>query len=310
LGGLVLGAVFLIGAVSKAVDPLAFREQIHVEGLDAFLPGGWVVLIALALEFGLGTALVLGIRRLWILVPSAFLVVLFIGITGRSYWNYAHGIVDESVSCGCFGNLVDRTPAEAFWQDLLLMVPALVVAFLGRPKVSFPVARAAAAALVTIAGVAFSTLAPRLPLDDIATRLKPGKAVEDICAGNDEHRVCLENVVPELLEGDHVVIIADLTSPQFGEAVTTLNQYHLGGNGPLLWVLSSSTPEESHRFFWQFAPTFQPRDAPRALLRSLYRKLPRSFTVTDGKVTRTFPGLPPLQQLEEVAAVSSYNSWF
>jgi hypothetical protein len=149
-----------------------------------------------------------------------------------------------------------------------------------------------------------------LPLDDIATRLKPGKAVEDICAGNDEHRVCLENVVPELLEGDHVVIIADLTSPQFGEAVTTLNQYHLGGNGPLLWVLSSSTPEESHRFFWQFAPTFQPRDAPRALLRSLYRKLPRSFTVTDGKVTRTFPGLPPLEQFEEVAAVSSYNGRF
>ena len=123
LGGLLLGAVLLIGAVSKAVDPLAFREQIQVEGLDAFLPGGLVVLIALALEFGLGTALVLGIRRLWVLVPSAFVVLLFIGITGRSYWNYAYGIVDESVSCGCFGNLVDRTPAEAFWQDLVLMVP-------------------------------------------------------------------------------------------------------------------------------------------------------------------------------------------
>lgn len=310
LGGFVLGAVFLIGALSKAVDPLAFREQIHVEGLDTFLPGGLVVLVALALEFGLGTALVLGIRRLGVLVPSLLLVILFLGITGRSYWNYAHGIVDESVSCGCFGNLVDRTPAEAFWQDLLLMVPALVIAFVGRPKVSFPVVRAAVVAFGTIAGVSFSMLAPRLPLDDIATRLKPGKAVEDICAGNDEHRVCLEGVVPELLEGDHVVIIADLTSPQFGETVSTLNQYHLGGSGPLLWVVSSSTPEESHRFFWQFAPTFQPREAPRALLRPLYRDLPRSFTVTDGKIIRTFAGLPPLEQLAQNTAVSSYNNGF
>ena len=302
LGGLVLGTVFLVGAVSKAADPLAFREQIHVEGLDTFLPGGWVVLIALALEFGLGTALILGIRRLWVLVPSALLVVLFVAITGRSYWNYAQGIVDESVSCGCFGNLVDRTPSEAFWQDLLLMVPALMVAFIGRPKSSLTTARTAVTALVTIAGVVFSWRAPELPLDDIATRLKPGKAAEEICAGNVEHRICLATVVPELAEGDHVVILADLSSQAFGEAVQGLNQYYLQGEGPMLWVLSSSSPEESHRFFWQWAPTFQVQEAPPALLRPLYRKLPRSFMVTDGTITRTFSGLPPLESV-----ISNYN---
>lgn len=310
LGALVLGVVFLIGAVSKAVDPLAFREQIHVEGLDAFLPAGLVVLVALGLEFGLGTALVLGMRRLWVLVPSALLVVLFIGITGRSYWNYAHGIVDESVSCGCFGNLVDRTPAEAFWQDLLLMVPALVAAMVGRSKSSFPLARTVAAGLVTISGVVFAWRAPELPLDDIATRLKPGKLIKDICAGTDEHRICLEGVVPELLEGNHVVIMADLSSQAFGDSVKTLNQYYLQGSGPTLWVLSSSSPEESHRFFWQWAPTFQPQEAPRALLRPLYRELPRSFTVTDGEITRTFSGLPPLERLAEDIAVSGYNGEF
>ena len=294
MGGLLLGAVFLVGAVSKAADPLAFREQIQVEGLDAILPGGLVVLIALALEFGLGTALILGIRRLWVLLPSAVLVVLFVAITGRSYWNYAHGIVDESVSCGCFGNLVDRTPAEAFWQDLLLMLPALMIAFVGRSKSSFPKARTAVTAAMTIGGVVFSWRAPELPLDDIATRLKPGKTAEQICAGNEEHQICLATVVPELAEGDHVVILADLTSRAFGEAVQELNQYYLRGEGPMLWVLSSSAPDESHRFFWQWAPTFQVQEAPPALLRPLYRKLPRSFTVTDGTITRTFSGLPPL----------------
>ncbi len=300
LGALILGVVLLIGAFSKAVDPGAFGEQIHAEGLDFLLSSQLVAFIAIGLELALGTALVLGVRRLWILVPAGLLVGFFMFLTGRGYWNEAHGIVDEAASCGCFGNLVDRSPAEAFWQDLLLMVPALLLAFLGRARRdSVLVTRIAVASAVTFAGLLLTWKAPSLPLDNLATRLKPGKQIENICSGDKEHRVCLASVIPELIENDHVVIIADLGSPDFGAAVPKLNQYCSNGRGPTLWVLSDGTPEDHHRFFWQWAPTFQFYEAPRALLRPLYRKLPRSFLVSEGKVTHTFSGLPPFQELEK-----------
>ena len=75
-------------------------------------------------------------------VPTAALVVFFLFLTGRAYVRHLQGIEPET-SCGCFGNLVQRTPAEAFWGDMLLMVPALALAFLARDRGPWPRARLA-----------------------------------------------------------------------------------------------------------------------------------------------------------------------
>ena len=132
LGGVVLGAVLLFAAWAKAIDPQAFADQIHREGLDALLPAGRLALLAIALEVGLGAALLLNVRRLWVLLPAALLVAFFLFLTGRAYWRAEHGQATDEGSCGCFGNLVQRSPAEAFWQDLGLLVPSLLLAFVGR----------------------------------------------------------------------------------------------------------------------------------------------------------------------------------
>ncbi|MEE8524742.1 MAG: hypothetical protein V3T72_12480, partial [Thermoanaerobaculia bacterium] len=49
-GGVFLGAVLLIAAGAKTLDPAAFADQITAEGLDFLLPAGAVALFALALE--------------------------------------------------------------------------------------------------------------------------------------------------------------------------------------------------------------------------------------------------------------------
>src|SRR5512134_3046016 len=82
--GVFLGAVLLVAVWAKALDPSAFAEQIRVEGLDVLLSAEAVALVALALEAGIGLALALGIRRLWVLVPAALLVAFFTFLTGRA----------------------------------------------------------------------------------------------------------------------------------------------------------------------------------------------------------------------------------
>ena len=292
-GGWVLGAVLLFAAYAKAIDPEAFAEQIVAEGISSVSLSFAVALVALALEIGLGSALVLGIRRLWVLIPTALLVVFFVFLTGRAWWNDAHGL-GEVAACGCFGNLVDRTPAEAFWQDLLLLVPPLILCFVGRDQAAGPPwRRSVVVAAVTVCGVAFAALAPGLPLDDLATRLQPGAAVADICAGAGEERICLDAIAGELESGSHRVVIAELEDDTLLAAVPHLNALALEAGEPTPWVVTASPPEAVGTFRWTQAPAFEVREAPRSLLRPLYRRLPRSFEVVDGTVTATWSGLPP-----------------
>lgn len=302
--GVLLGGVLLVAVWGKAVTPAAFVEEIDSRGLGLLIGPAAVAYLALALEAGLGMLLLLGVRRPWVLVPSALLVAFFLFLTGQDYYRSAMGLEPAAQSCGCFGNLVSRTPAEAFWQDLFLLAPALGLAFLGRPRRgrTVPPVRTVLGLAAALGAVLLAWKAPELPLDDWATRLRPGVEVTELCVGEGgegSERVCLDTVVPELERGEHLVVLAELDE-DFGRKVERLNAYvdrrMMGGGGPELSVVTTAEHDARQSFFWQWAPAFEPHQAPESLLASLYRTLPRSFAVSDGEVTETWSGLPPFEQ--------------
>ncbi len=301
LAGVVLGGVFLFAAWAKAIDPAAFVADVQARGLGVLGGAAPVAYLALALEAGLGTLLLLGVRRLWVLVPAALLVAFFLSLTGQDYYRAAHGLEPASASCGCFGNLVVRSPAQAFWQDLLLLVPPLVLAFLGRcPRARrLPPARTAAGLVVAAAAVLLAWKAPELPLDDWATRLSPGVHVSTLCAGQGSDRICLDSVVPELDHGEHLVILAALDEP-FGKKVARINGYldrqAFDPDAPPVFVVTTAERATQQAFFWQWGPGFEIREAPEPLVKPLVRRLPRSFLVEDGEVRETWDGLPPFDR--------------
>ena len=134
LGGAFLGLILLFAAWAKLIDPVAFAEQIRIEGLAFGVSPLLAAMAAIALEIFLGAALLLNLRNRPVLVTATALVLFFLFLTGRTYWRAAHGIAPPTGGCGCFGNLVERSPAEAFWQDLAMLVPAIALAWLGRPR--------------------------------------------------------------------------------------------------------------------------------------------------------------------------------
>ncbi len=293
LGGAVLGLVLIVAAGLKALDPAGFGEEIARQKVQLGLPLQLATLAALLIEVGLGAALIVNLRRRPVMIAATLLVGFFLFLTGRAAWREAHGVVDDRGSCGCFGALVERTPREAFAQDLLLLVPALALAWIGRPGARDRIAPRVAVAL-TLAGAtaALALAAPGLAVDDWATRLRPGVALAEICAGRDEKRVCLSNLAPELTAGEHLVVIAELNDPGFEALAKRLNAYTRSGQEPPLTLLADFTLDQRQALFWRVRPAFVLHETPRALLRPLYRRLPRSFRLDAGRVSATWSELP------------------
>ena len=180
-GAGVVGGTLLVGAWGKLLDPIAFAQTLRLEGITSWLGSGWYpetvpALLVIAIEVVLGSLLVLGVRYRVTLVTTGLLVAFFLFLTGRSWWRDLHGIVvGDAASCGCFGNLLDRSPREAFFQDAVLLVPGLLLATLALPQRHTLGRRVAIAWMITALAVALGWFAPGLPIDDIATRLAPGR---------------------------------------------------------------------------------------------------------------------------------------
>jgi len=294
---LLLGVVLLVAAWTKMIDPLALADEIGRYGLDFVVPAWPMSILAIGLELGLGLALVLGVRRWWILWPTGLLIVLFLSLTGQIYWLWAQGLLGEEASCGCFGNLVQRTPAEAFWQDLLMLVPLWALSWLGRSSDragSRPTKRTVVVIVATLVGMIFTWRAPLLPLDDLATRLAPGVRLDGICAGSgdDADTICLDVLLPGLAEGEHWVVISELDNETFVAGIEALNALAADPGEEPLTVLSADPAEVHQAFFWQQGPAFNVREVPLPMIRPLYRTTPRSFRLEDGIVTHTVAGLP------------------
>ena len=201
-GAIFLGLVLLVATWAKGLEPGAFAEQIRLEELDFLFSARTVTLLALALEAGLGTVLLLGLRRSWILIPTTLLVTFFVFLTGRNYWLVMNGLRDPDAACGCFGSLLERTAGEAFSQDLLLLVPPLLLAFWGRRsgRQVFPWRRLAAAFLAMSGVVFWAGTNTGLQMVDIAAEI--GEEIEEtdveLFLPTPEYLLVIEDqVVPE-----------------------------------------------------------------------------------------------------------------
>lgn len=304
-GALFLGGVFLYAAYAKAIDPVAFAEHVAAEELGGWLGDMETALVAIGLEVFLGVALVLLVRRWWILLPTTALVGFFLFLTGRNWYRDANGIEREVHNCGCFGNLVDRTPQEAFLQDLALMVPALLLAWLaGRGRGALPWGRTLLALVLGGASVFFSTQAPEIEaLDDLATRIEVGDSIDQVCRGSDGDRVCLGKLKAQkpLTQGPHLLILGDITNPDWTEeyvpklhaAMEAWRDADEFDPELRVWLVTPGTEREVRDFRFDEEPEFDLISGPQSLLRTLYRRLPRSIVIENGVVIRTADGLIP-----------------
>jgi hypothetical protein len=276
-----LGAVLLVAAYAKAIDPGAFALQIR--DLLPLSPGlaQAVAIAGIGAEGALGAALAAGWRHRAVLLATTATFVAFLVIVVREWW-YPNA---AATGCGCFGQLLQRTPAQAVVEDLVF-VGMSGLAWLGRPPAVAAVARGPilATGVGLLASVALALAAPSLPLDDHATALSPGATVG---------AAHLAELIPAVQTGRHLVVLLDRAAPNAPDLVTRLHRLIPPATSRTpVWGLADDDPNLAAAFLWSAGPTFEIRSAAPRMLRTMYRTLPRTALVDGGRVLQTWNGLP------------------
>jgi len=281
-----LGAVLLLAAYAKAIDPAGFAvrlyEMLPVPAAAAYACG----LAVVAFEAGLGAALLAGARHRRVLLLTSATFLVFVGIVA---WQLVRP--GEAASCGCFGQLLERTPWHALYEDVGFAALSGLAWVGGTAPPA--VQRWGPGVLGAGAGVVLALCAPWLPLDDHATALAPGVTVA---------ATRLDEIVPELRTGRHLVLLLDRADPATRARIVPLNErLKLPGGPTPVWGVADDDRALATEFLWSAGPAFEVRSAPPRMLRRLYRALPRSALIDGGHVVATWSGFPSDATLDVLA---------
>ena len=278
VGAVLLGLVLIFSAWAKALDPEGFAQLIVERGLMPASLAYSAGVAMIAFEAALGACLLLNLRRPIVLVPVALMMLFFLAL---SAWTWVYPTKEPS-SCGCFGNLIASSPGQALARDAVLVGLALL-AFAGLPRRAAGRLRPALAALAGLAFGAFALAAPSLPLDNLATRLKPGVTAASLR---------IDEIIPELQDGTRLVLLLDRADEKtFGE-VARINEKLALARPDAVFGLARPDDALANEFQWTAGPAFEVRDAPQSMLKPFYRRLPRAFLVDRGTIVKVWEGIP------------------
>lgn len=281
---LALAWVFLFAGAIKALDPDGFAAEVGQYGIVTGTLASGLAYILIPVEVALGAALLLNFRPTIALAASTLLMAIFIGAIG-----YALATDRPLQGCGCFGRAVVRTPQQTLVEDLVFLAAGVVGLAALRGAGEGRRWKAAAVGVVALASGAFVAASPSLPLDDVATELKPGVLWADLGVALAE---------ADLTQGRHIVVLLGMRDEASAAAIEPLNELAASGRFPMIG-LHGEDEAAYNEFFWSRGPAFPIYALASSDMKRLHRRLPRLFAVADGTVTATWGAIPPAGELEE-----------
>lgn len=242
---IVLGSIFFATSLPKAANMALALRQIEAYGFlsrgSALGVGLWVFV---ALELGLGTALILDYRRKLTLGTTMALLILFMVMTGHAW---VQGTTEE---CGCFGAWLNRTPGEAFLGDAVLLVFVFLAwQGMGSRKAS---GQSRKAVMVVVAGLTGLVLPFCFGFSPLKNEVSPWIPLEKAL-----EKIEIDGVTSINLEqGTHLVVLFDTGCQHCLEGIPALNTLSRNSALPPLVGLCPNGEEQRVQFAEAFYPAF------------------------------------------------------
>ncbi len=279
--GIVLAAAGLIKATNLELFMVQIKAYGLIDGHYLLLASAWGLV---AVQCGLGTALILAHRPRVSLPATALLWLVLLGGTGWAAWT---GSTD---ACGCFGAFLEHSPALATVENLLFLAATLYALWaLGAPPA--PPQRPLKAWAVAMACAAGVLLPPVFGVPLSATVQAP---VESGKPGWLDALEVHEASLPDAGRGPLLVVLMGTDCAHCLDALPDLDD--LAEEGPLpLLALCADGEAERKRFVDQFQPSFPlgriDQDRFWKLLST--GDLPRLLLIRHGKVLHTWDAVVP-----------------
>jgi hypothetical protein len=272
-----VGLVFLATGALKAIDSAKFVTQLLRYRL---LPRSWVgpaSLLAIALEAGLGAALLVNLSPLAIPV-AAVVLVAFAALT---WWAASSGRVED---CGCYGGLLLLTPAQSVALDALylaLLAAAWVTRSPATPALQAWQIAIVLAAVVLGAVAALSSL--RAPIFDLAL----------LRAGRRWRRSWLRDERRDLTTGSHFVVFLSRECPYCKRWVPLLNVIEVAPELPAVTGVMSLPAGELDAFLREHLIRFPIAHMPQSLVSLLTDAYPTAALIENGTIVSKWIGEMP-----------------
>ncbi|MGQ9895994.1 MAG: MauE/DoxX family redox-associated membrane protein [Acidobacteriota bacterium] len=279
-----LGLVWLVAGVIKALEPFEFVRQVAgfqlIPGKAAQTTIAWALLVT---ECTLGAALILGYRLRWALVAAGCLTLIFMGALG---WVIVAGIPVED--CGCFGSQIKRSPKEALLEDSLMLMATVVSGWLvwpSRPGNSI-LKPHRWRGLGVLLGALFGLLTP------LAFGFPLG--------GGDWSQIKVSGTTVNVAAGERLVALLDTECSHCQESVPKLNAYVNVKDFPQFVALCSNEEWRRKFFIQRFEAKFELGEISKDDFKRLLADgdTPRIVLLRQGRVLAVWDGAPP--SLDEV----------
>ena len=284
-----LGLFYLLSGVGKALDMGQFTETIAGYGLPrlAVLAPGLI-----ALEIGLGVALLLRVQRRAMALLSLGLLVLFTALFAQAY--LVRGVRD----CGCFGAIdaLALPPALSFLRNALLIA---LSAWLYRrsPVESGPVGalRPRLVLLAAVLSLGAASVA-------YARRSDPNEA--GVIQGQAVRGSRLAPYLPVKSDSTYLVFVFSPSCSHCWHATPTVATYQGQGVVDRVVALYAATDTAATgRYQRTFRPPFALHAVDLDARRAIAPRVPLAVLVRHGIVLRVFkPPLPSADSLQALLA--------
>lgn len=277
-----VGLIFLYSAYTK-LDPVieTFEMSFIKLGVANWNTAPWVARLMIGIEIFIGLLLVLNYHLRFTLKAGIVLLMVF-----NTYLLYQIISGSGSENCGCFGEVIHMTPAQALGKNAV-MILALLPGLLLRSE-GWKLKKYVGVFWLTVGVVAMLTphaLNPvfydeRAIMDDESVGMK--LPLEMLYEQRDREKV--DSVTVDFRKGKHVVAFLSLTCPHCRIAAKKMKlMKDLNPSLPFYFILNGDKPELS-----QFMDDTKCHDIPYSfVLGQTFVKLagvvlPRIYLIRDG----------------------------
>lgn len=276
---IVVALVFLFAATIKAFHPAGFADEIAAHGLlpaAMHLPAAWFFI---SLEFMLAIGLLFNLKPRLFLPMMLATLLGFIGVTA---YLLVQGI---NVNCGCFGNVIQRTPEQVIIEDAVMFVALLfsyIILFDDRKKKSWVKIFSFSGGALAIA-LLLTGLSAQLPVDSFVTELKEGRMFTSWP---------IEGMFLDLNKEQRVVFLFSTKDAEIEQQIQRMNAIAQTENIPTCVGLIVDGSEQLGTLVFQYGTAFPVGALEPRFAKQLYRFLPRTFILDHGFVKSVWNGVP------------------